>query len=326
MHILIANNSRIIIPVKEYGGTERHIWWLGKELVKLGHEVSYLVAQGSSCPFAKRVLFYDPNRPVQEQIPDDVDFVHLHFQILGTLKKPYVITHHGNFHQGAFDLNTIFVSRNHAMRHQSTSFVFNGMDPDEYGEVNFDKKRQHLLFLAYAKRPEKNLKDCVHIAYHTGERLAVIGGRRRFDHNGWAWWVNYYGKIDRESKNKILNSSKALLFPVLWHEPCALTLIEALYFGLPVFGTTYGCLPDLIPNEVGFLSNSRQALIDAVKRMGPFNPRKIHDYACDQFSVKRMTQDYLKKYEIVLNGQTLNLKAPRQPDNYIKDELLPMYP
>ena len=107
MHILIVNNT--VIPAKDYGGTERVIWWLGKELVRLGHDVSYLVAAGSSCPFAKCVLSYNLNRPVEEQIPDDVDFVHLHFQIPQPLKKPYAITHHGNYHQGPFDLNTIFV-------------------------------------------------------------------------------------------------------------------------------------------------------------------------------------------------------------------------
>ena len=324
MHVLIVNNT--VVPAKDYGGTERVIWWLGKELVRLGHEVSYLVPAGSSCPFAKRVLSYNLNRPVEEQIPDDVDFVHLHFQIPKPLKKPYAITHHGNYHQGLFDLNTIFVSRNHALRNGSNSFVFNGIDSDEYGPVDFNIKRKHLLFLAHDRRPEKNLEGCIHIAFRAREQLAVVGGKRRFDHNGWAWWVNYYGMIAGELKNRILGSSKALLFPILWHEPCAISLLEALYFGLPVFGTTYGCLPDLITNEAGFLSNSRHALIDAVKKSGQYNSRKIHDYVCDQFSAKKMAQDYLKKYEIVLNGQTLNQSALLRSDNYFRGELLPMYP
>lgn len=324
MHILMVNNT--IIPAKDYGGTERVIWWLGRELVRLGHEVSYLVAAGSSCPFAKRVLSYDPSRPVQEQIPDDVDLVHLNFQIPKALKKPYVITHHGNYDQGPFDLNTIFVSRDHAARHGSESYVFNGIDPDEYGPVDFDKKRQHLLFLAYAKRPEKNLKDCVHIAYHVGEWLAVVGGKRRLDRNGWAWWVNYHGRIGGDQKNKILGASKALLFPVLWHEPFGLAVAEAMYFGCPVFGTTYGSLPELVAPETGSLANSRRELIKAVKRLDQYNPRKIHQYACDILSARQMTLGYLKKYEIVLNGGTLNLTAPIKIDAKSEGTLLPMNP
>ena len=325
MHILIVNDT--LIPAKDYGGTERVIWCLGKELVGLGHQVSYLVAEGSVCPFAKRVLSYDPGRSIHDQVPDDVDFVHLFFQIPEPLKKSYLITHEGNYHQGAFDANTVFVSANHAKRNGSNVFVFNGIDPDEYGRVDFDKKRQHLLYLAHDKRPEKNLKGCIDMAYHAGrERLVVVGGRRRFNVNGLAWWVNYRGMVGGEVKNRILNASKALLFPVLWHEPFGMAVIEAMYFGCPVFGTTYGSLPELVPNEAGFLSNSRLALIDAVKHWEQYDARKIHAYACESFSAKKMAQDYLKKYEIVLNGQTLNPHTLLKSDNYIRGNLLPMDP
>ena len=50
MRVLLVSNSSI--PVFAYGGTERVIWDLGQALGELGHEVTYLVAAGSSCPFA----------------------------------------------------------------------------------------------------------------------------------------------------------------------------------------------------------------------------------------------------------------------------------
>lgn len=39
MRILIVHNS--VIPAHKYGGTERVIWYLGKELVKQGHKVRF---------------------------------------------------------------------------------------------------------------------------------------------------------------------------------------------------------------------------------------------------------------------------------------------
>ena len=77
MNILIANMSPI--PVYAYGGTERVIWDLAKELVKLGHQVTFLVPKGSHCDFAK-VIEMNPALTIAQQIPDYIDVAHLQFQ------------------------------------------------------------------------------------------------------------------------------------------------------------------------------------------------------------------------------------------------------
>ena len=76
MKILIVNPE--IIPAKFYGGTERVIWCLGKELVKLGHKVSYLVKKGSVCNFGK-IIPINPGKDIIDQIPVDTDLVHFNF-------------------------------------------------------------------------------------------------------------------------------------------------------------------------------------------------------------------------------------------------------
>ena len=76
MHILIVSDR--IIPVFLYGGAERVLWSLGKELVKLGHKVTYLVKEGSSCHFAP-IIPIDKNRDIIDQIPNDIDIVHFNF-------------------------------------------------------------------------------------------------------------------------------------------------------------------------------------------------------------------------------------------------------
>ena len=77
MKILLINRS--VIPVYAYGGTERVIWDLGFALSQLGHEITYLVAPGSQCDFAK-VIYINPSIDLRNQIPDDIDIVHFQFK------------------------------------------------------------------------------------------------------------------------------------------------------------------------------------------------------------------------------------------------------
>lgn len=121
-------------------GRERVIWDLAKELVKLGHQVTFLVPKGSHCDFAK-VIEMNPALTIAQQIPDYIDVAHLQFQPKNCdIKIPYVVTEHGNAQLNEYlDKNTIFVSRDHAKRHNSDAYVLNGLDWSNYGEVDWAK-------------------------------------------------------------------------------------------------------------------------------------------------------------------------------------------
>lgn len=316
MHILIVNNT--VVPVKLYGGTERVIWYLGKELVKLGHKVSFLVKQGSYSDFA-RVIFIDETKPIIEQIPDDVDIVHFNFAPVGIekIKKPYIITMHGNLNDKRdLDKNTVFVSKNHAERFGSEEFVHNGLDWDDYTKPSLDNKRNYYHFLGNAAWRVKNVKGSIDIINSSKkERLKVLGGKRFNFKMGLRFTfspkVNFYGMVGGEKKDKLLNGSKGLIFPVRWHEPFGLAIIESLYFGCPVFGTPYGSLPELVPPEVGVLSNNKNTLIEAIKNSQDFSPIACHNYAVKKFNSKKMALSYIDKYERVISGETLNKTNPQ---------------
>lgn len=318
MNILIVNDARI--PVLKYGGTERIVWWLGKALTKMGHRVTYLVKKGSICDFAD-IIPYNPDIDLDIQVPYDMDVVHINFPIKHPLKKPYIVTIHGNGRPGEkYDLNTVFVSENHALRHGSEIFVYNGLDFDDYGRPDFNIKRDYMLFLAKARLRVKNVRGAKAIARGAGEKIVILGGYG-ISFNG---RIIYKGFKGGERKNKILNKAKALLFPVLWHEPFGLALIESLYFGVPVLGTEYGSLPEIIISEVGFLSNNKKELIAAAKNIEAFDRKKCSEYAISRFSSRKMAEEYLKLYERVLNGEKLNAQEPAAQLTW-KQELLPLY-
>jgi hypothetical protein len=316
LHILIVYDGKI--PTPKYGGTSRVVWYLGKELVKMGHRVTFLVAQGSVCDFA-RVLFYNPGLHLAGQIPDDVDLVHSHIPLWEPLPKPYMITRHGNStDKRDFDINTTFVSRNHASRFGSEVYVYNGLGLEEYGKPQLDNPRKYLHFLGNAAWRVKNLKGCMNIARASGYPLRVLGGHRINLKMGIRITldprIRFEGMVGGEQKNRLINGSKALLFPVRWNEPMGLAVVESLYFGCPVFGTPYGSLPELVTSEFGFLSNKQSVLVDALKHVEEFDRKKCHEYVCDNFASIHMAKKILPLYERVLNGESLNPRPPRLVD------------
>jgi glycosyltransferase involved in cell wall biosynthesis len=313
MHILIVNNS--VIPVTAYGGTERVIWYLGKELLALGHRVSYLVAPGSHCPFAP-VQHLVPGKPLAEQIPEGIDVVHFHFQPAEVIPVPYVVTQHGNVNdQREFDRNTLFVSGNHARRFGSSAFVYNGLDWNDYGRPG-NVKRAGFHFLGDASWRVKNVKGAIRVITETKkERLHVLGGRRLNFRMGFRLTlsprVTFHGMVGGARKLELLQRSKGLVFPVRWHEPFGLALIESLYFGCPVFGTPYGALPEIVTPDTGVLSASRSVLTRAAEESASFSAAHCHQYAADQFNARRMALSYLNYYEQVLSGRPVNAEPPK---------------
>jgi glycosyltransferase involved in cell wall biosynthesis len=328
MHILLVNNTSI--PVRTYGGTERVIWWLGKQLVQMGHQVSYLVAPGSSCAFATGVHVLDHSIPFNEQIPEGVDVVHLNCNVNEPPNIPYIFTLHGNTNdQNPLDINTVFVSKNHASRYGSTSFVHNGIDPEDYGDPGLNQARNYFHFLGDAAWRVKNVRGAIKIAQIAKIQLRVIGGKRfnlnqgirlTFDPR-----IRFDGMQGGIAKNNLLKGSKGLIFPVLWNEPFGLSIVESIYFGCPAFGTPYGSLQEIIQQEVGFVSNSISALVDAVKNADQFDQKKCHEYVMAHFTSTQMANNYLTKYEQVLNGQVLNDSAP-QLTTFQQDKFLPFLP
>jgi glycosyltransferase involved in cell wall biosynthesis len=224
---------------------------------------------------------------------------------------------HGNLnHAMELDENTVFVSKNHAARFGSDCYVHNGIDPADYGTpiLNTDAVKNYFHFLGDAAWRVKNVKGAIQIAKMAQQKLRVIGGVRFNFNQGirltFDTHVRFDGMQGGAEKNEIIKYSKGLIFPVRWHEPFGLALIESLYFGCPVFGTPYGSLPEIIIPEVGCLTPTASGLADAVGNINSYSRKTCHEYVMDNFTHIQMSASYLRLYEKVLNGEKLNPKAP----------------
>lgn len=309
MNILIVINS--VIPALRYGGTQRVMWSLGKELSRRGHEVSFMAKQGSECDFAK-VIIRDTEKPLSSQIPSDIDVVHLNEERPDeAMTKPYIVTYHGNRMAKGIDRNAVFVSRNHASRFGSKQYVYNGLDFSDYPPYHDGTPRQGFHFLGKAAWRVKNVRGAIRIATALPhETIDILGGVRFNFRMGWRFTLSprakFFGMVDNHKKAIHIQHSRGLIFPVLWDEPFGLAVIESLYYGAPVFGTPFGSLPELVTEEVGFLSRSKSEIIGHIANAYNYSPRRCHDYAATLFNSNRMTDGYLAKYETVMNGLTLN--------------------
>lgn len=315
MHILIAHESPI--PVTAYGGTERVIWDLARGLVACGHRVTFLVPDGSTCPFAA-VQPIRPGVPWREQVGSDIDIAHFQFKPDEDLDVPLIVTEHGNCQPPSpFPLNTVFVSADHARRHGAECFVHNGLDWSSYAPVDWDRPRGGYHFLGKGEWRLKNLRGAIRVAERAGERIEVLGGVRFNIRRGLRFTLypraRFHGMVGGQRKFDVLNGSRGLIFPVRWNEPFGMAVIESLYFGCPVFATPYGALPEIVEAEHGVLSADARVLAEAV-RANRFDPRACHARAVDVFNAERMTDSYLALYDRVLSGETLNPRPPQLTD------------
>ncbi|MGO3184130.1 MAG: glycosyltransferase [Aequorivita sp.] len=315
MHILIVDWSGPI-PAIKYGGTERVIWGLGKSLNELGHKVTFLVPDGFTGDFAESIAL-DQNKDLNEQIPEDVDLVHLNYPPRQPINKPYIITMHGNPEPDEhIDTNTVFISRNQAERYNSDVYVYNGLYWDDYGLPILDKPRTYFHFLGKVSRRVKNAFGAAKIVLKAKGRLMIMGGERWNSRNfsrGFKYLFNpkitFLGMLDDTEKMKVMEKSKALVFPVEWHEPFGLVIIESLYAGCAVFCTTNGSLSELVNDQVGLASNDSNELAEALLNFD-YNPERCHRSAKEHFNAKKMTEEYLELYEKVLAGETLHVQSP----------------
>jgi len=143
----------------------------------------------------------------------------------------------------------------------------------------------------------------------------VMGGNRLNFNMGFRLTLSrrasFFGMVSGARKLELLNNSRGLLFPVIWHEPFGLAVIESLYMGCPVFGTPYGALPEIVSDSVGFLSDQALELAAALEHSGSFDRRACHEYAADTFSARQMAIKYVNLYELILQGTPLNAKRPQ---------------
>jgi glycosyltransferase involved in cell wall biosynthesis len=320
MNIAVLSPGKI--PPLHYGGTERVVLWLVRELTSLGHRVTLIAPHGSELPEAAELRHFTPPSDINSQpidlrgvLPPGTDILHLHCASSMEYPLPTLKTVHGYpFHRtgteyavrSQFDRWYSFVSDAHRMTcgRPENPFVHNGLDPSEY--VFRRKKEDYLLFLGKVDWNVKGLALARKVAKTAKVRLKIAGDfldPSSCEHLRLSLGPEeeYVGPVGGAKKAELLAGARALLFTSLWPEPFGLVAIEAMASGTPVLGTMNGALPEVIRHgKTGFLATCAQETVAQIAMLDRISPDDCREHVLERFSARRMAEDYLRLYVLTI--------------------------
>lgn len=330
------------VPPIGYGGTERIVAELVRELDRRGHAVTTFASGDSSVPgelvatvpLALRPIGFgdDPTDSFRATVElvlerqDEFDLIHAHLdrwnlELERRARIPVVSTFHGRLDQSwAHDAfrggprGLVAVSRDQARVHPEADWtvIHHGVTfrppplPSTPGE--------DLCFVGRMS-PEKGFPDAIEVARLTGRRLLVAAKRptRQVE-------VDYHeavirplldradvtilGELDEAERDRMVSASRASLVPSTWPEPFGLVVIEALACGTPVLARRAGAIPEILRDGIdGFVGDDAQQLAFLDDRVGELDRAAIQAAAIERFSVGRMVDGYEALYRRMLAGR-----------------------
>jgi glycosyltransferase involved in cell wall biosynthesis len=344
MRVALIASPFIEVPPRRYGGTELFIARLAEGLKARGVDVVVYANGASTVNVERRWLYREPQWPIKGEIYDNLkdinhsfwsvrdaaescDLIHLN-SVPGMaasrfVKQPFVYTiHHPHvaglsdyFHdypQVQYVTISDFQRRQERMPHKRT--IHHGIRLEDF-RLNLGA-REYVAFLGRIA-PMKGTHLAIEVARRAGIPLKIAGEvqplfREYFDReikpqvDGKR--VEYVGEVGLEGKNELLGNARALLFPIQWDEPFGLVMVEAMACGTPVIALSGGSVPEVVkPGVSGAICANVDEMVRAVERVR-FEPKQVRRYVEENFTVERMTQDYLVLYEDVLRRE--ERKAP----------------
>jgi glycosyltransferase involved in cell wall biosynthesis len=329
------------VPPKLYGGTERVVAWLIDELIELGHDVT-LFASGDSrtranlVPVWPRALRLGRPRsdPMAAQTAlleamarhaPDFDVIHchidwLHLPLVIRLGVPFVTTLHGRLDLPGLpatfaDFPTapfISISDNQRTPVPGANWlgtVYHGLPSGSF-RPRFERG-QYLAFLGRITA-EKGPETAIRMAQAAGMPLRIAAkvprGERRYFKERLEPLIDgdrvqLIGEVNDRTKEEFLANAAALLFPIDWPEPFGLVMIEAMACGTPVIAFRRGSVPEVIDDGAsGFIVENEAEAAEAVKRLPALDRRRVRDIFERRFTARRMAEDYLRHYHMLLAG------------------------
>lgn len=76
--------------------------------------------------------------------------------------------------------------------------------------------------------------------------------------------IVFTGYIDYDDMPSIYQLGNVAVLPSIWDEPAGMTMVEAVVSGLPLITTNSGGIPEYIPNELAYILERDDSLVDNI--------------------------------------------------------------
>ena len=322
-------------PPLQYGPWEQVVSCLAEGLAEKGINVT-LFATGNAVTAAK--LDYCIDLPYADNPQADAkvneclhisylmekaaqfDIIHNHFDFLPLtysrlITTPMLTTVHGFSSERIvpvykkYNKTVGYVSISNANRHPELDYiatVYNGIDTTQFSLV--EQAGDYLLFFGRI-HPEKGAKEAIQTAKAAGKKLILAGlvQDQAYFNEHVAPFINgddivYAGNCGPAERNTLLGNALGLLHLISFDEPFGLSVAEAMCCGTPVIAVNRGAMAELIEEgKTGFLVAAPQDAVKAVKKLPVISRAYCRQRAIERFSAERMTNDYIKVYQQLLN-------------------------
>lgn len=266
----------------------------------------------------------------------NIDIIHNHcgyeaMYFLDLQKKPFVHTLHGAFYKGLKSPSGIneekrrtlqrfknhpFVSISNQQRQgmpylNYVKTVYNGIKLEDFP---FYKNRGR--YLAYLGRitPNKGLDIAIKVSQQVNLPLKISGyidpGDKDYFQNEIVPLIKNNKNItfleefkSKKEKAKFFGNALCFLFPIRWHEPYGIVMIEAMATGTPVIAFNKGSTREVIADKkTGYIVKNEKEMIQAIKKINQINRSYCRQHVKNNFTVDVMVNNYIEVYEEVLKN------------------------
>jgi len=195
--------------------------------------------------------------------------------------------------------------------------IYPAVDMDDFKFS--DRSKDYLLFIGRICH-NKGAHIAIEVAKKTKKKLIIAG---RIDQEGGQEYfkifiepyldnknIKYVGEVNFKTKIKLYQGAQATLFPIQWDEPFGNAPIESMACGTPVITFARAAMSESVKDEVsGFIvrDGSVNEMVRAVKRIAKIDSKQTREWAEDNFSNKRIVDQFEEIYKSTKVHKEINL-------------------